>query len=376
MEAMNFNFLCDEPPPPSGACVGIIGAGPSGLAAAGYLSCLGHAVEVYDKLPKPGGLMLFGIPGHRIPRERIEAGTLRLARRYGVIFHTRTKICCSAPMFEEEGDHFCADIKGLGDMVKKHDAIMIATGSWRSRRLGIPGEDLAGVFSGLEFLFPIRAALYCAPNVKVPDVAGRQVVVIGAGHSAVDVAHGALALGACGVHVLYRRSRTEAPCGLFEIDRLTRAGAVWHELARPVRILGGERATGVEYLDAARGDTSGTLASLAADCVVAAIGEVATPPFARELGLESVRKGEVRWLNMTAIDNVFVAGDALTGPSKIGKAVYSGLRAARSLGNWLELKAQNRQGEFAGGELISREAERFPGGSFRDGLRPAGGDGV
>jgi glutamate synthase (NADPH) small chain len=373
MEPMNFNFLCDEPPPPSGASVGIIGAGPSGLAAAGYLSCLGHAVEVYDKLPKPGGLMLFGIPGHRIPRERIEAGTLRLARRYGVVFHTRTKICCSAPMFEEEGDHFCTDIKGLGDMVKKHDAIMIATGSWRSRKLGISGEDLPGVLSGLEFLFPMRAALYCAPNVKMPDVAGAEVVVIGAGHSAVDVAHGALALGAASVRVLYRRGRTQAPCGLFEIERLEQAGVIWHERAVPTRILGEDRVAGIAFRCPVSGapDREEEII-LPADCVVAAIGEVATPPFAEELGLASVRKGEVRWLNMTAIENVFVAGDALTGPSKIGKAIYSGLRAARSLGNWLELKAQNRQAEFAGDELISREADRFPGGGFKDAPRTRG----
>lgn len=370
MEAMNFNFACDEPPPPSGASIGIIGAGPSGLAAAGYLSCLGHAVEVYDKMPKPGGLMLFGIPGHRIPRERIEAGTRRLARRYGVVFHTCTKICCSAPLFEEEGDHFATEVRGLGDMVKKHDAIMIATGSWRSRRLGVPGEDLPGVLSGLEFLFPIRAAHYCAPGVKAPDVAGKRVVVIGAGHSAVDVAHGAVALGAATVDLLYRRSRREAPCGALEIERLEAAGVRWRERAVPVRVLGEGAAAGLEYL--CRQEGGETLETLAADLVVAAIGEVATPPFAKELGLESVRKGEVRWLNMTAIENVFVAGDALTGPSKIGKAVYSGLRAARSLGNWLELKAQNRQTEFAGDGLISGEADRFPGGGFRDAPRSPG----
>ncbi|WP_428568447.1 MAG: FAD-dependent oxidoreductase [Solidesulfovibrio sp. DCME] len=370
MEAMNFNFLCDEPPPPSGASVGIIGAGPSGLAAAGYLSCLGHAVEVYDKMPKPGGLMLFGIPGHRIPSGRIEAGTLRLARRYGVVFHTCTKICCSAPLFEEAGDHFATDMRGLGDMVKKHDAIMIATGSWRSRRLEVAGEDLAGVLSGLEFLFPIRAARYCAPGVTAPDVAGKRVVVIGAGHSAVDAAHGAVALGAAEVTMLYRRTRQEAPCGTLEIERLEAAGVRWVEGCAPTRILGSEAVSGLEFRRRVPGGDR--LDTLAAEVVVTAIGEVATPPFARELGLESVRKGEVRWLNMTAIENVFVAGDALTGPSKIGKAIYSGLRAARSLGNWLELKAQNRQTEFSGDGLISREADRFPGGGFKDAPRVRG----
>ena len=131
MEPINFNFLCSEPAAPNGRSVGIIGAGPSGLAATGYLSCLGYQVEVYDKLPKPGGLMLFGIPGYRIPKERIDLGARHLERKAGVIFHTHTKICCSGPLHDEEGDHFCREILGFGDMVKKYDAIMICTGSWR-----------------------------------------------------------------------------------------------------------------------------------------------------------------------------------------------------------------------------------------------------
>ena len=83
-----------------------------------------------------------------------------------------------------------------------------------------------------------------------------------------------------------------------------------------------------------------------ADVCVTAIGEIPTPPFKKELGLDDVRKGDVRWLHMTNIENVFVAGDVLTGPSKIGKAIYSGLRAAKSLDHWLELKVQNRQDEY------------------------------
>ncbi len=373
MHAMNFNFLCGDPPPASTRNVGIIGAGPSGLAAAGYLSCLGYQVEVYDKLPKAGGLMLFGIPGHRIPKERVEAGVRRMSKKYGVVFHSRTKICCSAPLHEEEGDHFCADVRGLGDLVKKHDAIIICTGSWRSRRLGIPGESLPGVMAGLEFLFPIRAAGYAGPHIQAPDVAGKTVAVIGAGHSAVDVAHSAVFLGAAKVHLLYRRTKNEAPCGSYEIDRLVEMGVEWRECVTPLRFLGQERVTGVEVSEKRLGEPGpdgrrcalpgdGTVTVIEADLAVTAVGETATPPFAKELGLENVRKGEVRWLHMTDIENVFVAGDALTGPSKIGKAVYSGLRAARSLANWLDLKDQDRLADYPYDDLVAREAERFPGG--------------
>lgn len=358
MDAMNFNFLCAEPEAPKGRSVGVIGAGPSGLAAAGYLSCLGYQAEVYDKLPQAGGLMLFGIPGVRIPKERILAGVRLMERKYGVIFHTQTKICCSAPLFEEEGDHFCKEMLGLGDMVKKHDAIVICTGSWRSRKLNIPGEGLVNVFSGLEFLFPIRAATYCAPNVKTPEVAGKRVLVIGAGHSAVDVAHSAIRLGAASVRMLYRKTSKEAPCGVFEIERIKKIGVEWTEYATPLRVVGKERVEGLEIRLSLLGQAP-EVSVLDAELVVTAIGEIATPPFAKELGLEEVRKGEIHWLHMTAIENVFVAGDALTGPSKIGKAIYSGLRAARSLANWLDLKAMNRLDAYPYDDLVAKEEKQF-----------------
>jgi len=371
-ECMDFGFLCNDPAPPNGRKVAIIGAGPSGLAAAGYLACLGYQVDVYDKLPRAGGLMAFGIPSHRIPQARVDEGIKRLKRKLGVNFHLRTKICCSVPLYEEEGDHFSADMRGLGDLVAGHDAVMICSGSWRSRKLNVPGEDLPGVYSSLQFLFPIRAVRYGAPNVSVPTVAGKRVAVVGAGHSAVDAAHSAVALGAAEVHVLYRRTSAEAPCGRFEIERMQDMGIRWHELVSPVAITGQGQVEAIELTQCHLGEPDATgrrcplpdvseRLVLPVDVVIGAIGEIPTPPFSRELGLDNVRKGEVRWLHMTRIENVFVAGDALTGPSKIGKAVYSGLRAARSLTNWLDLKAQNRQAEYKYDDLIAKEARGFPG---------------
>jgi glutamate synthase (NADPH/NADH) small chain len=366
MGMMNFAFLRPEPLPPNNRKVAIIGAGPSGLTVTGYLASLGYQVEVYDKLPKAGGLMLFGIPAHRIPAERIEEGVRHLERNLGVNFHLRTKICCSVPLHQEEGDHFSFDMISLTELVDTHDAVMICTGSWQSRRLNIPGETLPGVYAGLQFLFPIRAAHYGTPNVTVPDVMGKTVVVIGAGHSAVDVAHSALHLGAGKVVMVYRRTRNEATCGLFEIERLIELGVDWRELVTPVKVLGAERVEGLEVTQCELGEpdetgrrkavpTSCRLETIEAQMVVTAIGETPSPPFAGELGLENIRKGEVRWLNMTSIENVFVAGDVLSGPSKIGKAIYSGLRAARSLSNWLDLKAQNRQREYKSDDFVGKE---------------------
>lgn len=347
---MNFAFIRSTPAKAVGRNVGIIGAGPSGLAATGYLAANGYQVEVYDKLPRPGGLMVFGIPSSRIEPNRIQRGVNILERQYGVIFHTKTKICCSAPLHEEEGDHFSYDMVGLEDLLDNHDAIMICTGSWKSRKLGVEGESLRGVYSGLEFLFPIRAIRYASPNVTVPPVEGKRVVVIGAGHSAVDVAHSAKALGASEITMLYRKTAAEAPCGRYEIEKLKETGCHWLELRAPLRFVGDVDVNGVEVKT-----QDGEIEVVPADVVVTAIGEIPTPPFAKELGLENIRKGDVRWLNMTAMDSVFVAGDVLTGPSKIGHAIYSGLRAARSLANWLNLKANNRQSEYdAAADLIRR----------------------
>jgi glutamate synthase (NADPH/NADH) small chain len=131
-------------------------------------------------------------------------------------------------------------------------------------------------------------------------------------------------------------------------------GVEWLERSTPLRVLGGGKVEGLEISRPGQGEAE--VSVLPVDLVVTAIGETATPPFAKELGLENVRKGEVRWLHMTAIENVFVAGDALSGPSKIGKAVYSGLRAARSLANWLDLKALDRLDAYDYNDLVTNEA--------------------
>jgi glutamate synthase (NADPH/NADH) small chain len=323
--------------------VAVIGAGPSGLAAAGFLACLGYGVDVYDKLPKPGGLMVFGIPAERIPASRIAGAVDTLTERYGVRFHPGVKIC-DRRQTDDTGDELSTRCMDLDELVRGHDAVMLCTGSWKPRKLNAPGEHLKGVYTGLAFLFPIRAAAYNNKAVADIEVAGKNVVVIGAGFSAIDVAHGALGQGAARVSLVYRRTRREAPCGSHEIELFEAAGGQWLELVTPIRILaeGPEhgRVSGIECIQCHLGepDADGRRSAvpdscakvvLPADIVVAAIGETASPPFAERLGLESVRKNEIHWLQMTRMDGVFVAGDALSGPSKIGKAVYSGLRADR-----------------------------------------------
>jgi len=255
--------------------------------------------------------------------------------------------------------------------VDSHDAVMLCTGSWKPRRLNIPGEDLRGVYTGLAFLFPIRAAQYDKSRMREIDVAGKNVIVIGAGFSAIDVAHGALGQGAARVSLVYRRTRREAPCGTHEIEQFEARGRALPGARHPHPRAGGQgekrgQVAGIECIQCHLGEPdadgrrsavpdSCAKAVLPADIIVGAIGETAAPPFAERLGLESVRKNEIHWLQMTRMDGVFVAGDALTGPSKIGKAVYSGLRAAQSLSRWLTLRAMSRELEYREDAPISRE---------------------
>jgi len=362
---MDFTFLCSGKPEPNGRKVAIIGAGPSGLTATGYLVCAGYKVEVYDKLSKPGGLMVFGIPGHRIPPDNIARGAEKLEKEFGVEFKLRTKICGSEPMHQETGDDMAYTYKSLGGRVEDNDAVLICTGTWKSRRMDIPGHELPGVYSGLGFLFPVRAASYEIANMDVPQIEGKKVVVIGAGFTAVDVVHAALAEGASQVRLVYRRSREDAPCGSMEFNMLEKQGAECMEHAAPLEILGKDKVEGVRFAPCVMSepDEAGKCRLtvqkeesfvMEADIVVTAVGEMGTPPFAHDLGLDNVRKGDVKWLQMTSLDSVFVAGDVLMGPSKIGKAVYSGLKAAKSLDEWLTLKDQGRLDEFQD-EVIRRE---------------------
>lgn len=223
MEGIRFAFLCREKPEPTGKKVAVIGAGPAGLAATGYLVCQGHEVHVYDKLPEPGGLMLFGIPEFRIPIYRVREGYKELEKVYNVKFFTRTKVCFGNP--KESGDEFVERRIEFEEILKNYDAVLIATGTWNAYVPTIPGSDLEGVYPALEYLFRIKSAkLGHMDWSEVPPVEGRKVLVVGAGHSAVDAALESINLGAEKVYMSYRRTIREAPRGLTRSTSSSREG--------------------------------------------------------------------------------------------------------------------------------------------------------
>ncbi len=330
MNAMNYAFLCASPPPSNGLKAAVIGSGPAGLSAAGWLACAGYEVHVYDKLPKAGGLLVFGIPGFRVPARRIEDAARKLAVDYGVHFHFCTKICTQDKVCES-GDEFVQEMVSLSELLHECAAVLICTGSWRSRKMNIPGEELPGVYTSLEFLFPLRACKLAQARIAAPQVEGRRVAIIGAGLSAVDVAQSSLRLGARLITMLYRRTMDEAPAGRMEIKLLRQRGVHWEERVQPVRIEGQEQVQKLIYTQADAADEK----QMDVDLVISAIGEVPTNPFPRELRIEDVGRENSKWLQMTKFDGVFVAGDVLTGPSKIGRAILSGLKAAESLDSWI-----------------------------------------
>ncbi len=350
MKGMRFAFHCKEKPESTGKKIAVIGAGPAGLSATGYLVCQGHEVHVYDKLPEPGGLMLFGIPEFRIPIDRVRLGYKELEENFGVVFHTSTKVIFGEDEEKHEGDELVKEKVSLEDLINEYDAVLITTGTWKSRMVDIPGIDLEGVYPALDFLFKLKASkLGYVPKEETPEVEGKIVAVIGAGYSAVDAALEPLLHGAEQVYLLYRRTINEAPAGSFEINTLIRRGVKWVELVVPTKILGeGGKVKAIELRRCKLGEPDesgrrrpipieGSEFTIDVDYVLFAIGEIPTPPFSQDIGIEVDRRGRivVDSRHMTTKEGVFAAGDVVTGPSKVGRAVLDGLLAAESLNMWV-----------------------------------------
>jgi len=332
----------------TGKRVAIIGAGPAGLGAAGELVCKGHEVHVYDMLPEPGGLLLFGIPSFRIPRDRVRAGVKELEAA-GVKFFCGVKVVGDR---EEriEGDFLAKERRSLHDIINEYDATLICTGTWRSRELKIPGEDLPGSYLALDYLFRIYAhELGYLPKEQVYRT-GRRVAVIGGGLTAVDAAIEAKLQGAEEVYMLYRRTIAEAPAGRSAIEKeVIGRGIKFMELVIPKRLIGRDRVEGIELIKAKLGAPDatgrprpepipGSEFVIEVDTVLAAVGEEPTPPFSSGYcGIELNKDGTIKVDEMfrTTREGVFACGDVVHGPSRIGKALSTGISAAQSIHKYL-----------------------------------------
>lgn len=347
---MKFVHLCKAKPPSKGKKVLIIGAGPAGLSAAGYLVCQGFDIDIFDKLPLPGGLLIFGIPESRINKERVMSGIKEMSENFGVRYILNTKITCCEEE-RHEGDEFVKRRESFNNIINDYDATLIASGTWLSRHLKVPGSELKGVYPALEYLIRVNAQkLGFISEEEVPQL-GKKVAVIGAGLTAVDAVYEALSKGVPEVYLVYRRTKNLAPAGAKEIDKLISLGVKFMELVNPKAIIGYKgRVKGLELIRMRLGEPDksgrprpipipGSEFVLEVDTVIYALGEVPTPPCRDEKcwGIKLNENGTIAVNDqfMTSREGIFAAGDIVTGPSLIGKAMATGLSAAKAIHKYL-----------------------------------------
>ena len=313
----------------TGKRVAIIGAGPAGLTLAGRLRAIGHDVTVYEKLPYPGGLLMFGIPERRIPKEPIKKSIEDL-KAAGVEF------VLNKTVMDDD----------LEKIIEEFDAVFIATGARKPKRLKLPGSDAEGVFHAMDRL-PKLGLLregYISEE-EVPKI-GKKVLVVGAGYTAMDAIGEAIRRGA-EVYVSYRRTAEYAPTSKKEIEERESKGAKFLRLTQPVEYIKDEnghvKAVKLMKMKLGEPDESGRpkpvptgeTFELEVDTVVECTGERPTPPFENpdRLGIKLTSRHTivVDELMRTSREKVFAGGDVVAGPSNIGTAVSHALKALRGI---------------------------------------------
>ena len=326
-----------------GQSVGVIGAGPAGLTAAEYLRQAGYEVHVYDRHDRAGGLLTYGIPGFKLEKPVVMRRVDRL-RAGGIVFH--------------EGVAVGADLP-LDTLRARHDALLVATGVYKARRVDVAGSDTPGVVEALDYLTASNRKGF---GDSVPafedgslDAAGRHVVVVGGGDTAMDCVRTAIRQGAASVRCLYRRDRANMPGSAREVANAEEEGAEFVWLAAPLGFAGGDRVEGVDVRGMRLGapDASGRRAPehgpagdhrIEADLVIKALGFDAEdlPTLWGAPDLVVSRWGTVlvdaRTL-MTSLDGVFAAGDIVRGASLVVWAIRDGRDVAASMHAWLKAKA-------------------------------------
>ena len=323
-------------PPATGKRVAVIGSGPAGLTVAGDLAKLGHAVTVFEALHKPGGVLAYGIPEFRLPKEIVDAEVANLTR-LGVNFQYNTVIGKSLT---------------IDEIRHTYDAVFVGSGAGLPNFLHIPGENLLGVYSANEYL--TRANLMHAydEDSDTPILRGRSVAVLGGGNVAMDSARTALRLGAHRVMVIYRRSEQEMPARKEEYHHATQEGVEFHFLENPLEILGGTDGwvTGltVQKMQLGEPDASGRrrplpiagqTSNVPADVVVVAIGNNPNPLIPAALpGLQVNQHGGIvtnEDTMETSVPGVFAGGDIVLGAATVILAMGQGRKAARAIHAYL-----------------------------------------
>ena len=320
--------------------VAVIGAGPSGLSCAGDLAKMGYDVKIFEALHEPGGVLTYGIPEFRLPKDAVVKPEIDNVRKLGV---------------EIETDVIIGKTVDLDELMQDEgfDAAFIGSGAGLPMFMGIPGETANGVFSANEFLTRNNLMKAFKPEYDTPIKRGKKVCVVGGGNVAMDAARTALRFGA-EVHVVYRRSEAELPARAEEVHHAKEEGIIFDLLQNPIEILQDENGwvKGMRVIKMKLGEPDasgrrrpveipGSEYEIECDTVIMSLGTSPNPLIASTTkGLETGRRGTINIGEdgMTSREGVFCGGDAATGAATVILAMEAGRTAARGIDEYLKNK--------------------------------------
>ena len=321
--------------------VAIIGAGPAGLACASDLAKAGYDVTIFEALHKAGGVLEYGIPEFRLPKDKVLKKEIEAVRALGV------KIECDVIIGRTVTIDELMDREGF-------EAVFVGTGAGLPKFMGIPGENFNGVFSANEFLTRNNLMKAYRDDYLTPIHAGNRVCVVGGGNVAMDAARTALRLGA-ETTIVYRRTEVELPARKEEVHHAKEEGIDFQMLTNPVEILGDERgwvrAIKCVRMELGEPDESGRRSpvvipgsefEIPADTVIMALGTAPNPLIAKTTaGLETTRRGGLvaDEAGATTRPGIFAGGDAVTGAATVILAMGAGRKAAAAIDEYLKAKA-------------------------------------
>ena len=328
-------------PAPNGHKVAVIGAGPSGLTVAGDLAKLGYKVTVYEALHVAGGVLMYGIPEFRLPKDIVQHEVEGL-KELGVDIETNMVIGKVLTIDELMNDY-------------GFEAVYVASGAGLPRFMGIPGESLNGVYSANEYLTRVNLMKAYKEDSRTPIMKSKSVAVVGGGNVAMDAARCAKRLGAENVYIVYRRGMAELPARKEEVEHAEEEGIIFKTLCNPVEILPGEdgfvRAITCIEMELGEPDASGRRRpiekkgsefTMDVDTVIMSLGTSPNPLIRSTTpGLETNRHGCIVTEGdegKTSREGVYAGGDAVTGAATVIKAMGAGKAAAKAIDEYIRNK--------------------------------------